>query len=528
MPVNVPVKAAIYTRVSTDDQAREGTSLAEQRERLLAFCRSQGWEVHGVYEDDGYSGRDLHRPAMERLIREARERHFDVVAVFKLDRLSRRQKDVLHLLEDVLEPAGVGFRSATEPFETTTPFGKACLGMLAVFAQLERDTIQARTEGGKRRRLAEGALVSIPRTYGYRYDRATREICVEEAEARWVRRIFQWYVRGDEAGERLGSLQIARKLAGLGAPTASGGRWHRGQVIRVIRNEMYAGVFYQNRWDTANGKNTHQVRKPRDQWVAVPVPAIVDRETWEDAQRQVAENTTFNPRRAKHDYLLRGLVHCGVCGRRMSGGTRAGHRKYSYYSCEGKRKYSFSPGDGPWRPCPSRYWPSPDVDRIVWEALVGVLDDPGAFISEAEECLRVLRETGGPHLERDLRRAEIGLARKGDERMRVTRLYRRGLLDEAGMEAQIREISDEEWELKERIAGLLGRLKAAQTGTATVEGIAAAVRALALNLRPRLESLDFATRREVVRLLVGRVELGDVIRMEGYFPSGGTNQVFSR
>lgn len=531
MPANAPIRAAVYTRVSTDDQAREGTSLAEQRDRLLAFCRSQGWEVHGVHEDDGYSGRDLNRPAMRQLIQEARERRFDVVVVHKLDRLSRRQKDVLHLLEDVLEPAGVGFRSATEPFETTTPFGKACIGMLAVFAQLERDTIQARTEGGRRRRLAEGALVSVPRTFGYTYEKATRDLSINRAEAEWVWRVFQWYVHGDETGRKLGSLRIARKLAALGAPAAAGGRWHRSQVIRIIHNEMYAGVFHQNRWDTANGKNAHHVEKPRDQWVPVPVPAIVDRGTWEAAQRQVEENTTLNPRRTKNEYLLRGLVHCGVCGRKMSGGARAGHKKYYYYSCEGKRKYNFSPDDGPWRPCPSRYWPAGDVDRAVWGVLAGVLDDPEAVMRAADAYLRAAHAarragTAGTagELERELRRAEAGWARKGDERMRVGRMFRKGLLDEAATEAQLHEITGEERALQERIEGLRGRLEAAGAeGTGGRAGreerAVKAVRELAMTLPASLDRLEFAARREVVLLLVKRVDLSAGIRVEGYFPS---------
>ena len=204
MPQGSVTTAAIYTRVSTDDQAREGTSLAEQRDRLQAYCKSQGWQIHDVYEDDGFSGKNLDRPAMQRLIEDARQKQFDVVVVYKLDRLSRSQKDVLYLLEDVFEPAGIGFKSATEPFETTTPFGKAVIGMLAVFAQLERDTIQARTQGGKHRRLAEGALVSVPRTFGYTYDKANKQLLVNPAEAEWVRRIFQWYVHGDETGQKLG------------------------------------------------------------------------------------------------------------------------------------------------------------------------------------------------------------------------------------------------------------------------------------------------------------------------------------
>lgn len=115
-------RAACYTRVSTDEQAREGLSLPGQEERLRAFCASQGWQVAGLYVDDGYSGTTLERPGMRRLLADIAAGQVDLVVVYKLDRLSRRQMHVLHLLEDVFEPAQVGFRSATEPIDTTTPF----------------------------------------------------------------------------------------------------------------------------------------------------------------------------------------------------------------------------------------------------------------------------------------------------------------------------------------------------------------------------------------------------------------------
>jgi site-specific DNA recombinase len=186
----------------------------------------------------------------------------------------------------------------------------------------------------------------------------------------------------------------------------------------------------------------------------------------------------------------------------MSGGTRTGRRHYAYYSCSGKRPYHFSTGDGPWRPCPSRYWPAQQVDRLVWDVLVEVLDDPEAVAREAQERLRADRATGS--LQRELRRAEADLARKRDERLRITRMFRRGLLGEADAEAQLREVAEEERDLRERIGDLRARL--AEAGAE--EDAAGSVRQRAAGLRARLQGLDFSGQREVVRLLVRRVELG--------------------
>lgn len=132
-----------YVRVSTEEQSREGISLEMQADRIRAYCASQGWTMVHIYDDAGVSGTALQRPGLQAMLGSLQG--IDAVLVWKVDRPSRRQKHVLAILEDMLEPVGVGFKSVAEPFDTTTPMGKAFLGMLAVFAQLERDTISYQT-----------------------------------------------------------------------------------------------------------------------------------------------------------------------------------------------------------------------------------------------------------------------------------------------------------------------------------------------------------------------------------------------
>ena len=112
---------ALYCRVSTDEQAQHGFSIDHQKERLAAFCESQGWKDYEHYVDDGYTGTNLNRPQLTRLIRHVRSGRVNMVVVYKIDRLSRKLRDALYLLEDVFEANGVAFRSATEPFDTSTP-----------------------------------------------------------------------------------------------------------------------------------------------------------------------------------------------------------------------------------------------------------------------------------------------------------------------------------------------------------------------------------------------------------------------
>jgi site-specific DNA recombinase len=138
-------RAVGYVRVSTDEQAREGVSLDAQTERIRALAVAKDWELVEIIEDKGFSGKNLERPGMEELIKSCRKGRADVCVVYKVDRLTRKQKDLWHLLEDIFDKNSVGLVSVTEPFDTTTATGKAFLGMLGVFAQLERDMISERT-----------------------------------------------------------------------------------------------------------------------------------------------------------------------------------------------------------------------------------------------------------------------------------------------------------------------------------------------------------------------------------------------
>ncbi len=154
--MNTIVTRAIgYVRVSTEEQAREGVSIEAQEERIRALAAAKGWDMIEIIRDAGFSGKNLGRPGARRLIESCRLRAADVVVVFKVDRLTRKQRDLWHLLEEVFEANRVGFVSVTEAFDTTTAAGKAFLGMLGTFAQLERDLVSERTREALRHKRAK-------------------------------------------------------------------------------------------------------------------------------------------------------------------------------------------------------------------------------------------------------------------------------------------------------------------------------------------------------------------------------------
>ncbi|MFZ5596450.1 MAG: recombinase family protein [Bacillota bacterium] len=288
------LRVAAYIRVSTDEQAEHGISIPAQKSRLTAYCRAQGWSIHHFFIDDGYSGKDMERPAIRQLMAQAESRLFDIVLVLKLDRLSRRQKDILHLLEDIFEPNKIGFKSVTETFDTTTPFGKAALGMMAVFAQLERETIVERVRMAKRESARQGRFPGGPAPYGYSYNPGEKRLEVDEIQAGTVRLIYDEYITG-----RTGYQHIAERLEKYGIPGPANRGWNRNFIRKVLTNPVYAGLVG-HRGTLYPGRHE----------------PIISPEKWHEAQSLI--NGKKNIRHpAGEKGLLTGIIWCGECGARM-------------------------------------------------------------------------------------------------------------------------------------------------------------------------------------------------------------------
>lgn len=302
--------AAIYVRVSTEEQAEQGFSLDAQKERLLAYCKSQGWDDVKIYIDDGYTGTNIERPAMKRMIRHIEQKKIHTVVVYKLDRLSRKQKDVLKLLEDVFEPNNVVFKSATEPFETSTAFGKAMIGVLAVFAQLERDMIVERTTIGRRMKISKGIWGGGRVPFGYTWNKENQVFEIEAEEARIVKEIFKRYLLGHSR------LSIAEWAA-----DRTNERTIDHSTIRdMLKRPVYAGDLV----------SVDQVYKGSHE-------AIIDRETWDAVQRETQKRKEGAT--PIGEYLLTGLLKCGVCGKGIVHVIRTTKRygkvySYNLYACK--------------------------------------------------------------------------------------------------------------------------------------------------------------------------------------------------
>ena len=305
------MRVALYPRVSGHEQ-EDNYSIPEQIKRMTAYCEARGWMVYKIYTDSGYTGSNLERPGLQMMIKDAESKKIDMVLVYKLDRLSRSQKDTLYLIEDVFDKHDVFFTSITENFDTSTPTGKAFLGILAVFAQFEREQIRERTMIGKDSRAKEGkwhGSAQVPTGYDY----VNGELIINEYEAMQVK----------EAAELFINLTPVREIERIFLQKGyvrKNSNWAAWNVRVILSNPLYIGKI-----------------KHRDKLYEGRHQPILDEETFNQIQVIMqARKEEFLPRtKAGVKSLLGGMIFCKHCGgryARQNGGARTRHKYYCCYS----------------------------------------------------------------------------------------------------------------------------------------------------------------------------------------------------
>ena len=312
------MKVALYTRVSTEDQAREGFSLEVQKNFLLQYAKSFGWEVFcslpgkEVYEDDGYSGYITDRPAFQKLLFDARNKKFDLLMVYKQDRLSRKLKSLLETLEE-LESLGIGFKSATEPFDTTSSAGKFSLQMLGSCAEFERNRLIERVFPGMIMGVKKGHWQGARYApYGYIHNKETKKLEINPKEAKIVKEIYEMYRNGKSTS------QIAAHYYDLGIPSRQGGRFYTKFISDILKNKVYLGILIWNRkhYDTKDktksgeGKGYRYVKNDPSKVIETPGAheAIISQKEFDEVQRLLQRNRTTSVVRFKNNiYHLTGV-----------------------------------------------------------------------------------------------------------------------------------------------------------------------------------------------------------------------------
>jgi len=521
---------AIYARVSSEQQREENT-IASQTASLIEFAQAHDLEVpkEWVFEDEGYSGATLERPGLERVRDLAAEGQIQVVLAYSPDRLSRKYAYQILLIEELA-------RQGVETLFVKAPQGASAEDQLLVqfqgmIAEYERAQILERSRRGKRHRAHSGEVsVMSGAPYGYRYIRKTDEApaadTVLEAEARVVHHIYEMYtVEGLSIGE------ITRRINAQGIPTRkASARWERSTVWAVLRNPAYRGVACfgktrassrtrvirpQRRRGVTTPSMTAGHESPREEWIEIPVPALVSQERFVRAQELLQENKIRSRRRTIEPSVVQGLVSCQKCGYAFSRvSTRTSARKIHYYKCIGSD--SWRKLGGPI--CNNRRLVRQDLlDQIVWAEVIRLLEDPTLIQQELDRRLAAARSCDPTRKREQSVQRELTHVGKGVERL--LNAYQEALLSIEQLRERMPALRQREQTLRAELQAIADQAN----DRAAFLRLAETLTAFLTRLRSAAETLNVTERQRIVRLVVKDVLVGDdtiTIRHSIPVPSG--------
>jgi site-specific DNA recombinase len=508
--------AAIYARVSSERQRQDETIHSQTVGlRELAAARGLLLPEDLVFEDEGFSGATLTRPALERLRDRAAEGAFEVLLCHAPDRLARRYAYQVLLLEE-LARQGVEVVFAKEPERGGTPEDELLRQFQGMIAEYERAQIAERTRRGKLHRARGGSVaVMSGAPYGYRYVKRSEHMEgfweIDETQAQVVRDVFDRYVN---EGVSIGEL--ARWLTEQGVPTATGkARWDRSSVWAMLRNPAYRGQAAFGKTKTAerhggptrttrqrgerHGRRLTRTDQPAEKWTLIPVPPLITEQTFALAQARLADNARFSKRNTKDLTLLQGVLVCRECGYacyRTS--TRTSNKRISYYRCIGQDGWRHPDG----KRCSSRPVRADELDPLVWAEVRLLLEDPALVRGEIDRRLAAVRSEHPAArrretLERDLTRAEQATAR-------LIEAYQEQLISLEELRARMPTLRTRQTTLRAQLDSLDAELHDAETYLQLADTLDAFLG----RLTDGLDQLDIAGQQRVLRLVVREVLVG--------------------
>jgi site-specific DNA recombinase len=521
---------AAYARVSTERQA-EAQTIDQQVDRLRAYAAAQDWPLDDghLYQDAGYSGAQLNRPALDRVRDAVARGEVDVLLVTSPDRLARRYAYQVWLLEG-FERAGCQVVFLDRP-PSGDPQETLLVQIRGAVAEYERTLIADRMRRGCLAKLRSGRLLPWTRApYGYRLDpRRPRDpagVQVDETVAAVVRRLFTWY-----AVDGLTLRAIARRLTEEHVPSPSGrDRWNTSSVRKLLTNHAYRGTAYGNQLAAVPARRRRPLvkpaapegagrsgrRRPPEEWIGVAVPALVADELFAQAQARLARNRDWSPRNTRADYLLRRLVSCGRCGlaHRIWTNGRA-----AFYTCPGT---AADRTRGRPTVCRAPRIATHRLDAAVWDDICRLLTDP-AVLTESLRRARQgwLGEGSAGGRWQALGRREAELRRQIE---RLVDAYAAGALPLDELQARRTRLETRLIEVRREADALA----AAAQRDERLEAIAAQLDGFRAALACGLDTADFARRRTIVELLVDRVlvdapdvEIRYILPLDGAVSLGG-------
>ncbi|ASJ52934.1 recombinase family protein [Brevibacillus formosus] len=441
----------IYARVSTEEQAKSGFSLDDQ----LRECRKKAATSEAAEYIDDVSGEFLDRPALSRLRQDVKDGVITKIVCLDPDRLSRKLMNQL-LITDEFDKRGIELVFVNGEY-AKTPEGQLFYSMRGAIAEFEKAKINERMSRGRREKARQGRVLRDFQIYGYSYDSEKEQIVINEAEAAVVRLVFDLFTQPNDLVEGINGIAVY--LTSKGVPTKRGASvWHRQVVRQMLMNEAYVGRFYQNKWNT-EGMLGNQFRqpdekvrmkmRPREEWILLPCPSIIDEMKFEYAQRLLKESRRRWAGRSFNEYLLSGLVRCETCGNTMPG-RKAKNWSQRVFEYTDVKNTAGAKNKG----CGRRVR-CEQLDNQVWETVASWLNNPDEIAVAVEDKVET------PFEQVELERLQKELEKTKTGRKRLLKLFASGEEDigEEDIRQELKELKEKEDKLNQRLNELLDQTK---------------------------------------------------------------------
>lgn len=445
-------RASIYARVSTVEQAEEGYSIDEQINVIRQWCEREGYVVYKEYVDRGISGKNIKgRPAIQELLHDANQKCFDVVLVWKMNRLSRKSVDLLTIVEK-LQNKGIGFRSYTERYETETPSGRLQFQMMAAIAEFERANIAENVKMGMLARAREGSwnggqvlgydVVSIPSD---NRKRKISKLVINEKEAQTVRRIFELYTGGH------GYKAIANKVNKEGHRSKKGNSFSINAIRTILTNPIYVGFIRYNVRQDWSEKRRNNIN-PNPVIEKGQHEPIISEETWEKSQAILKSRSKTPNRVHSGEYPLTGVMKCPACGAGMVLGRTTNRNKdgskrvLEYYVC------------GAWKNkgtavCRSNGIRTEYADKYVLNKISGLATSDQLIKDIVARINGRLKEKTSP-LQKEYGVLKKSLSEIQSKKDKVLGLYEDGVIEKVDLVERLEKLNDKKKLMQERLSPL--------------------------------------------------------------------------
>lgn len=451
------MRAAIYCRVSTREQAESGYSIPDQ----LRSCHEKAKELRAtVVEEfiDNESGAFLERAGLDLLRQKLRQKYFNFIITKSPDRLSRNITHQLILRDEIIKS---GAQLVFLSFEwQNTPDGRLLMNVQGVISDYEREVIRERTMMGRRSKVLAGKIPLNSHVYGYFYDKKQSAYFINEEEAEVVRNIFNWLIYGDASNVPMGGIAIAKKLADsrIKPPRRTGESWAKATVYKILKNNIYTGTayFYRQKKRKIGPHIIEVTKRPESDWLPVTVPSIISMDIFETAQRKLRENSINSTRNTKHRYLLQGLVYCDICGRRMAINPerqRQNKTMPAYYACPtgrpDERRFYVHTQEMTAK-CTARTTPVAIVEAKVWSYIGNLYNSDEDLIRQ--EVLNLYKNIEANYINietiiNELHKKEDNLLNR---RKKIAKWFRDELLSELEAEKELKQIKNQLLDIEEQ------------------------------------------------------------------------------